>query len=166
MKVVACGPERAEEVHRLTQAAFRDYTWLDPPSGALSETVARAREDLAAGGGAIAEADGEAVGCLRWEMTAEGSLNVRRVAVPPSVQRRGIGRALMTWAEEEARTRGCGAVTVGVRITLPGNLAFYLSLGYEIVGGHRHEGYREPTWLGLHKVPAGTRRPGCYPEIP
>jgi GNAT superfamily N-acetyltransferase len=155
MTIVACGPERAEEVYGLTQAAFRAYTWLDPPSGALRETLERVRDDLAAGGGAIAEVHGEAVGCLRWQPGEDGSLHVRRVAVAPHAQRRGVGRALMLWAEEEARRRGCSAVTVGVRITLPGNLAFYRGLGYELVGKHRHDGYAEPTWLGLRKAVVG-----------
>ena len=155
MVIVACGAERAEEVHRLTQEAFRDYTWLDPPSGALRETVERVRDDLAAGGGAIAEVDGEPVGCLRWEVGADGSFHVGRVAVTPDAQGRGIGRALMVWAEQEAVRRRCGTVSVGVRIDLPGNLAFYDSLGYEIVGEHSHDGYAVPTWLALRKSLAG-----------
>jgi GNAT superfamily N-acetyltransferase len=155
MVIVACGAERAEEVHRLTQAAFRDYTWLDPPSGALSETAERVRDDLATGGGAIAEVDGEPVGCLRWELGADRSLHVRRVAVTPYARGRGIGRALMIWAEQEAGRRRCGTVTVGVRLVLPGNLAFYSSLGYEIVSEHSHDGYTDPTWLALRKSVAG-----------
>lgn len=151
MAIAVCGAERAEDVHRLTQEAFRELTWLDPPSGALRETLERVRGDLAAGGGAIAELQGEPVGCLRWEPGEDGTLHVRRVAVVPHARRRGVGRALMTWAEEEAGRRGCDAVTVGVRNTLPGNLAFYRGLGYEIVGEHRHDGYAEVTWLGLRK---------------
>jgi ribosomal protein S18 acetylase RimI-like enzyme len=155
MAIAVCGAERAEDVHRLTQEAFRDYTWLEPPSGALRETLERVREDLAAGGGAIAELQGEPVGCLRWQPASDGSFHVRRVAVAMHARRRGVGRALMTWAEVEARRRGCDAVTVGVRITLPGNLAFYRGLGYEIVGEHSHDGYADVTWLGLRK-PVGT----------
>lgn len=37
--VAACGPERAEEVHRLTQAAFGSQRHLDPPSRAGRESV-------------------------------------------------------------------------------------------------------------------------------
>jgi len=151
LQVVPCGPERAGEVHRLTQAAFRGYAALDPPSGALRETLERVRDDLAAGGGAIAEVGGEAVGCLRWELAANGDLHVRRVAVAPALQRRGLGRGLMAWAEAEARSRGCDGVSVGVRTGLAGNLAFYRALGYEVTGEHRHEGYASPTWLALRK---------------
>jgi GNAT superfamily N-acetyltransferase len=144
-KVVACGPERGSDAHRLTQAAFAAYQQLDPPSGAVRESARRVTDDLSAGGGAIAELDGRPVGCLRWQVATNGDFHVRRVAVEPELQRHGIGRALMAWAEREARRRGCKAVSVGVRLALPGNLAFYRELGYEITGEHRHEGYTRTT---------------------
>jgi GNAT superfamily N-acetyltransferase len=151
LQVAPCGPERAEEIHRLTQAAFAGYAALDPPSGAVREDLARVIADLREGGGAVAERDGDPVGCLRWRMAEDDDLHVRRVAVRPELQRHGIGRALMVWAENEARRRGCGGVFVGVRVTLPGNLAFYRSLGYGVTGEHRHDGYEHTTWLGLRK---------------
>jgi GNAT superfamily N-acetyltransferase len=156
VRVVPCGPERAEEVHGLTQRAFAGYGELDPPSGALREDVSRVAEDLRAGGGAIAEIDGRPVGCLRWHIAASRDFHVRRVAVNPGLQRRGVGRALMAWAEREARRRGCHSVTVGVRIALPTNLAFYGTLGYEVTEGRAHDGYDRATWLALRKglVPA------------
>jgi hypothetical protein len=55
VRIVACGPDRADEVHRLTQAAFRNQRVLDPPSGAGREAVEVVRGDLAAGGGALAD---------------------------------------------------------------------------------------------------------------
>jgi GNAT superfamily N-acetyltransferase len=158
-RVVPCGPERAEEVHRLTQAAFEPHRHLDPPSGAVRETVEVVRGDLARGGGAIAALYGDAVGCLRWFVDA-GDLHVRRLAVEPSLQGRGIGRLLMAWAEDEAARRGCEGVAVGVRCALMGNLAFYGRLGYSVVGDGRHEGYDVPTWLRLRKQLAGARASG------
>jgi ribosomal protein S18 acetylase RimI-like enzyme len=150
--VVAAGPEDAAEVHRLTLAAFASHASLDPPSGAVQETLHQVRADMRTGGAALATLDGKAVGCLRWEVTPSGDLHVRRVAVEPSLQGRGIGRALMAWAEREAAARQCAAVTLGVRVDLPGNLAFYLKLGYEVTGEHRHAGYRRTTWLSMRKL--------------
>ena len=135
----------------MTQAAFRRYAALDPPSGALRESEERVADDLTAGGGALAELGANAVGCLRWQIAESGDLHVRRVAVAPGLQRLGIGRALMDWAERESGRRGCSGVSVGVRIALPGNLAFYRRLGYEIVGERTHDGYGHPTWLALRK---------------
>jgi tRNA threonylcarbamoyladenosine biosynthesis protein TsaE len=150
-RIVPCGPERAEEVHRLTQAAFRVHRTLDPPSGAGRESVAVVRDALAAGGGAIAELAGRPVGCLRWTILEDGDFRVGRVAVEPDLQRRGVGTALMAWAEREALRRGCPAVFAGVRTGLPGNLAFYRRLGYDVVGERRHDGYDHTTWLALRK---------------
>jgi GNAT superfamily N-acetyltransferase len=151
LRVVPCGSERAEDVHRLTQEAFKAYAHLDPPSGAVRESVARVRDDLALGGGALAQVDGRPVGCLRWQLAADGDFHVRRVAIEPERQRQGIGRALMAWAEREAVRRGCGTVFVGVRIALPGNVAFYRSLGYAVTGEHSHDGYERTTWLAMRK---------------
>jgi predicted N-acetyltransferase YhbS len=150
LQVVPCGPERAEDIHLLTQAAFAGYGSLDPPSGALRESVTVVADDLAAGGGAIAELDSRPVGCLRWWLDGR-DFRVRRVAVDPMLQGRGIGRALMAWSEAEARRRSCDAVVVGVRIVLVGNLDFYHRLGYEIVAEHAHDGYDRATWYAMRK---------------
>jgi len=137
VEVTGCGPEAAEDVHRLTQLAFAAYGWMTPPSGALRETVDVVRRDLEEGGGAIASLAGRAVGALRL-VSEPGSLEVRRVAVEPAFQRRGIGAALMAWAREEAGRQGCGELTVNVRLQLPGNRAFYERLGYRVVAEHPH----------------------------
>jgi predicted N-acetyltransferase YhbS len=158
VRVVACGVERAEDVHRLTQAAFGPYDVLEPPSGAVVESVERVVADLAAGGGAVAERDGAAVGCLRWRPRADGDMYVARVAVDPGEQGSGIGQALMAWAEGEARRRGYAGVTVGVRIALPANLAYFRRLGYEVTGEHSHAGFDRPTWLSLRKPLSDGRR--------
>ena len=155
--IVSCGIERADDVHRLTQAAFAPYRRLDPPSGAVSETVAGVVEALTAGGGAVAEQGGEVVGCLRWRLTPDEDLYVGRVAVDPSRHGRGIGRALMRWAEAEARRRRCRAVAVAVRVALPGNLDFFRRLGYRVTGENRHDGYQHTTYLSLRKDLPGVR---------
>ena len=143
-----CGPESASDVHRLTQLAFAGYGALDPPSGALRETEASVREDLERGGGALAVIGGESVGGLRFEPEG-GYLHVRRVAVHPDWQRRGVGTALMAWAREYARRVGLPQVRVGVRLALPGNLRFYEGLGYRRIAEHRHPGYHDVTWIEM-----------------
>jgi ribosomal protein S18 acetylase RimI-like enzyme/glutaredoxin len=150
LRVAPCGVEEAETVHRLTQAAFRGFARLDPPSGAGRETLDSVRSDLAADGAALGLLDGRPAGCLRFQVGAD-HVHVRRVAVLPPLQGRGIGRALMAWAESEAARRGAAEVTVGVRVAVPGNLAFYRRLGYEVVAEHAHPGYDRPTWLSMRK---------------
>lgn len=149
--IVACGPERAEEVHRLTQLAYQGQELLDPPSGASRETPEKVREQLDAYGGALALLAGEVVGCLRWDLHIDRDLYVKRLAVDPACRRRGVGSALMDWAESEARRRGLEGVILGVRIALADNLDFYRSLGYRVVGDGRHAGYDRATFLWLRK---------------
>ena len=161
MEVYACGWDSAIVVHELTQAAFAGYESLDPPSGASRETVESVRRDLGAAGGALARLDSRPVGCLRF-VVAAGHLHVRRVAVVPEVQGRGVGRALMAWAEAQAENRGLSRVTVGVRLSLPGNLAFYRRLGYEVVAEHAHPGYDRPTWVSMQK---GVRAAGALRSV-
>jgi GNAT superfamily N-acetyltransferase len=154
LRVELCGVERAGEVHRLTQLAFAPYGVLDPPSGAVAETEADVKADLAQGGGAVARPGGDSgapVGCLRWRLDDDGTFSVRRLAVDPGWQHRGVGRALMAWADDEARARGSTALSVGVRVALPGNLAFFRDLGFAVVGEHSHDGYARATWLSLRK---------------
>jgi GNAT superfamily N-acetyltransferase len=93
----------------------------------------------------VALLGGGSVGCLRFDREV-GVLHVRRVAVDPGRQRRGIGAALMAWVHDYARAQGFSEVRVGVRRQLPGNLRFYQRLGYTVVAEHRHPGYREVTW--------------------
>jgi GNAT superfamily N-acetyltransferase len=150
VRISACGPEAAAVVHRLTQAAFVDEASLDPPSGVTRETLESVRLDLEHHGGALAHLADGPVGCLRYEQSAD-HLWVRRVAVLPSHQRRGIGSSLMAWAEREAATRGLEWVQIGVRIALPANLAFYERLGYAVVSERAHPGYHRPTWVMMRK---------------
>jgi ribosomal protein S18 acetylase RimI-like enzyme len=150
VRVLPCGPEASGAVHELTRRAFAPYSRLDPPSGAGRESLESVGEELAVYGGALASTDGRPAGCLRLR-EMDGHLHVRRVAVAPEQQGRGIGRALMRWAEAEAGRRGTEGVSVGVRLALPGNLEFYRRLGYREVERHAHPGYDRPTWALLRK---------------
>jgi ribosomal protein S18 acetylase RimI-like enzyme len=92
-------------------------------------------------------------------MAAEGDhLHVRRLAISPDLQGRGLGRAMMQWAELAARRRGLSAVTVGVRLALTGNRAFYERLGYQPGAEHAHPGYDHPTSVDMRKPVAGQAR--------
>jgi ribosomal protein S18 acetylase RimI-like enzyme len=147
-----CDQEAAGELHRLTSAAFAGYGWLDPPSGAVSETVDDVWQDLARNHGLLYRLDGRPVAGLRFERRPD-HLYVHRVAVDPAFQRRGIGRALMQWVHEYCRRAGIAEVRVGVRSQLPGNCLFYEALGYEVVGEHSHPGYTSVTWYEMRFRP-------------
>jgi GNAT superfamily N-acetyltransferase len=154
LSIDPCGPELAEVVHRLTQAAFAAQRSLDPPTGSAHESVESVRAELARGEAAVGWVGPRPVACMR--LATEGDhLHVRRLAIEPELQGRGIGRAMMAWAEAAARQRGLTAVTVGVRLALTGNRAFFARLGYEPVAEHAHAGYDHPTWVEMRRSVLG-----------
>jgi tRNA threonylcarbamoyladenosine biosynthesis protein TsaE len=108
------------------------------------------RLELAESGGALATVTetGQAVGALRLVEKAD-RLEVRRVAVDPACQGRGVGTALMDWAQKEAARRGCAQVWVGVRAELPRNREFYERLGYRVVAEHPHPKAHEIVWYEM-----------------
>jgi ribosomal protein S18 acetylase RimI-like enzyme len=51
--------------------------------------------------------------------------------------------------EDIAREGGCREIRLGVRMALPGNLAFYRRLGYEVVKTEPHpKGGDNVAWMG------------------
>jgi ribosomal protein S18 acetylase RimI-like enzyme len=151
LRIELCGPELAEIVHRLTQEAFAEQGGLDPPSGAARESVEGVRDELVRDQAAVGWIGPRPVACMRL-VAEDDHLHVRRLAIEPQLQGRGIGRAMMAWAENAAARRGLTAVTVGVRLALTGNRAFFARLGYEPVAEHAHEGYDHPTWVEMRKL--------------
>ncbi|MGY1762638.1 GNAT family N-acetyltransferase [Geodermatophilus sp. SYSU D00779] len=92
----------------------------------------------------VAELDGAVVGYVRLRRpTALPShrhvLQVNGLAVDPAVQRRGVGRALLVAAVEEARRRGARRLTLNVLATNPGARALYADCGFVVEGVRRGE---------------------------
>ena len=81
----------------------------------------------------IAVAGGELVGSV-YGAVKYGGLYLTRMAVRPDWQKRGIGRALLTAAEGEARSRGLRKLTLRVRVNLPENRAFFERAGFTVMG--------------------------------
>jgi ribosomal protein S18 acetylase RimI-like enzyme len=78
----------------------------------------------------VAEEDGEIVGSVMAGYDGHrGWINY--LAVSPSRQRRGLGRALMVAAEERLATLGCAKVNLQVRDGNAVARAFYEAIGYE-----------------------------------
>jgi ribosomal protein S18 acetylase RimI-like enzyme len=64
---------------------------------------------------------------------------IRGLAVAPSAQRRGVGRALLAAAEAAARERGARKITLRVLGTNPGAQALYEAYGFVVEGVQRGE---------------------------
>lgn len=89
----------------------------------------------------VAEERGVAVG-YGVLMVVAATADVQRVAVTPSLQRRGVGRTLLTAMLAEAERRGCGAVLLEVASDNAAARALYADAGLEVI--HRRRGYYAP----------------------
>lgn len=124
------GRERHADIMAMIHAAFGG---LEPPSGVLSETAAdlarRQREGIVL----VAMAGEDFVGSL-FCAQQDDAFYLTRLATHPAWRRRGVGRALMAAAAAEAERHGLGRLTLRVRKSLPGNLAYFKKLGFAVTG--------------------------------
>jgi ribosomal-protein-alanine N-acetyltransferase len=71
-----------------------------------------------------------------WVVADE--MHLLNLAVHPAHRRRGISRALLTAAMEQARSRGAAVVWLEVRPSNQAALTLYRSFGFEEVGVRRN----------------------------
>jgi ribosomal protein S18 acetylase RimI-like enzyme len=72
----------------------------------------------------------------------EDHLLVENIAIHPDAQGRGLGRALMGFAEQEAARRGLTRMALVTHEAMTENQAIYGRLGYTEVGRRTEDGYR------------------------
>jgi ribosomal protein S18 acetylase RimI-like enzyme len=72
----------------------------------------------------------------------EDHLLVENIAIHPDAQGRGLGRALMGFAEQEAARRGFTRMALVTHEAMTENQAIYGRLGYTEVDRHAEDGYR------------------------
>jgi ribosomal protein S18 acetylase RimI-like enzyme len=72
----------------------------------------------------------------------EDHLLVENVAVHPDAQGRGLGRELMSFAEQEAARRGLTRMALVTHEVMTENQAIYARLGYTEVERRAEDGYR------------------------
>ncbi len=75
--------------------------------------------------------DDKLEGCCLLTETSPGEVRLRQMAVISGLQGKGLGRALMQFAENIARDRGYKKITMHARKTAIG---FYEKLGYRTTG--------------------------------
>lgn len=71
------------------------------------------------------------IGCCILTATEEKTLQLRQMAVRPGYQGRGIGAAILRFAEDVARKKGASLLMMHARDPVIG---FYQSCGYVIAG--------------------------------
>jgi len=89
----------------------------------------------------VAECDGALCGVLVFMETADGFL-IDNVAVLPALKGRGIGRALLVHAEDQARRRGYDSVYLYTNEAMVENIALYARVGYVEYERRQEEGFR------------------------
>ncbi len=87
------------------------------------------------------EEGGVLAGVLVLEDAGDGTLLVDNVAVAPSAQGKGLGRALIAFAEAEAQRRGLCEVRLYTNVLMTENLALYGRLGFRETGRVSEKGY-------------------------
>jgi ribosomal protein S18 acetylase RimI-like enzyme len=132
-------PERLDEILAMVHAAFDGFT---PPSGVLQETTIDLAQRQRDGFVLVAMQGDDFVGSM-FCTQKDGGLYLTRMATRPDRRGRGIGRALMDAAEDEARAMHLPKLLLRVRKTLPGNLAYFSKLGFVVIG-EGQEGGRTP----------------------
>ena len=96
----------------------------------------------------VAERDGAIVGVIVLTVTDEGFL-VDNVAVHPSHRGTGLGRALLGFAEAEARRAGFDSIYLYTHEQMTENLALYARIGY-VEYDRRSQGAFSLVYLRKH----------------
>jgi ribosomal protein S18 acetylase RimI-like enzyme len=111
----------------LVQAAYGDYVERlgGPPRPMLDDYAEHVRAQRVT----VAERDGEILGLLVLGLDDEGFF-VDNVAVSPSHQGTGVGKALLQHAETAARDAGFDSIYLYTHERMVENLALYSRIGY------------------------------------
>jgi len=143
----------APRLKRVVQAAYGHYVErLGGPPRPMTDDYA---DVVRRYGVTIAEQEGEIVGLIVLGEGEEGFV-VDNVAVDPSHQGRGIGRALLEHAEAEARRTGFDSIYLYTHELMTENLALYSRIGYVEYDRRRHGG---ATLVYLRKRLGNGKRP-------
>ena len=126
-----------EAVEEVTHAAYQPWVEViggrpGPMDADYASLIADAKVHVA-----VADADSDlhpSVGGVLVQAVEESALLIENVAVHPAHQRRGLGLALMTFAESTARGNGLGFMRLFTHERMATNIAWYERLGFVISG--------------------------------
>ena len=137
-RIVPAEPADADAVAACVRAAYAEYVeriGREPaPMGADYAAL------IAEGGVWVARSRAGIAGVLVLRPQPP-SLLLENVAVAPAHRGRGLGRALVAFAEEHARAHGFDAVTLYTNERMTENLAMYPALGYAETGRRVEDGF-------------------------
>ncbi|WP_052339913.1 GNAT family N-acetyltransferase [Gorillibacterium massiliense] len=150
IQITEAKTEEAAIIHRIMREAFQEYAErLVPPSGALRETVDDIIRKMNSGGAIIARIGDAAVGAAQYSWN-DGYLYIGRVSVMPDYRGLGIGKYMMEHIEKLAAANHVFETRLGVRLSIPQNVAFYKSLKYEVLEKHDYPD-KTDSWYIMNK---------------
>jgi GNAT superfamily N-acetyltransferase len=119
---------------------------------ALREEIDRIAQYYHAGGFWVALEKDLMVGTFGLEPSAAGAMELRRMYVSPTARRRGVGRAMLRYAEEEVLRRGCDKLTLSTAQMQSEAIALYKRAGYRLVREESGEPASHKTVGGLARL--------------
>jgi GNAT superfamily N-acetyltransferase len=126
------------DIERIVRDAYTKYIERigKPPGPMLDDYAAHVRTHTAW----VLERDGDGAGVIVL-LPEDDHLLLDNVAVDPAHAGRGLGRALMDFAEAEARRRGYSELRLYTHQKMTENVAMYHHLGWEETGRGEQAGY-------------------------
>ncbi len=138
IKVREATPDEMPVAWRIMLAAFEEYRGaLEPPSGALTESLDEFKASAARGGAALAFISGEAVGSARYEFMPD-HVYCSRISVVPSHRGLGLAGAILDYVDQRALECRYAEVRLSTREVMESNQRLYLRHGYEVVAREQH----------------------------
>ncbi|HUB12069.1 MAG TPA: GNAT family N-acetyltransferase [Acetobacteraceae bacterium] len=130
--------QEAEAVRDVVHAAYQHYVARigKPPGPMLDDYAAR----IARGEAWVLQDAGRIVGILVLEEQPDRFM-LDNIAVRPDCQGCGFGRALMAFAEAEARRRGWHEIVLYTHVMMTENQVLYRRLGYLETGRVAEKGF-------------------------
>lgn len=139
IEVRIAGESELPVVHEITLKAFEEFRdKLDPPTGALYETIDEVRALAVTGGAILAFLDGVPTGSARYALNGD-HLYCGRLGVLPEARGQGLGGEMLSFLHALARERGLSEVRLATREVMESNLRFYARNGYEITSSEPHQ---------------------------
>ena len=119
--------DEADAVRNVVHAAYQHYiARIGKPPGPMLDDYA---QRIANGQAWVLEQHGRIAGILVLE-ESPSSLLLDNIAVLPEHKGQGAGRALLEFAEAEARARGFRAIDLYTHVLMTENIALYGRIGY------------------------------------
>jgi len=128
LKIIDYGTEEYQQMLKLRDAVLRKPLGLHFSTDELEQEKANLL--------IAAYEDNVMLGCCMLVQENPETVRLRQMAVLNDLQGKGIGKALMTFAENLARDRGYKKISMHARKNAIG---FYEKMGYRTCGGEFHE---------------------------